>query len=300
MSPVVAWQTSPRETLNTRPKIRHKNASVPESFPEPLAYVGLRRHSNSESRAENKVISSKYGNSVQLLNTKLHKSQPQLLGAKHRRTSDPGKSGGVPRWAKEIQNCPNLTSEPWYPLNEEYWGTLKEKRKSSSRIDTKYALAKSRSYSSEHDPWTSNPNFMPPPGDPWRSPDQSPEGRLNCVWYPRGTLSRTSAKNLWYPLETNPYNPPANPWRPVDKSDELQFSRRDFASTSWKCDDGRTEPTVSMDGWYQRYSDGLHQALELPRTRETLNTPLSLGRYLVAGTCRIPRASVRQPRAARR
>lgn len=298
MSPVVVHQTSPRETLNTRHKIRYKKVSIPDHFPEHSAYLEVRRHSNTESRADKKTSTNKPRNPLQLHHAKLHQSQPQLLDTKARRTSDPGKNGALPKWTHDIQQCPTLTKKPWYPLNEESWGISKDKRKTPNQRSSRYLLAKSRSYSSEYDPTNSSGNYVIPSTDAWRAP--SSERKTGQVWYPRDTWSR-STKNVWYPQEGNPYHPHANPWYALEKPDDTPpFSRRDFASSSWRCEAPRLEPPVPIDCWYQRYGEGLLQAVELPRARETLNSSINFGQYLVGGTCRIPRASVRRPRSSRR
>lgn len=285
MSPVIAWHnSSPRETLDPHISTRHKSQKsqrkvvLPVLCEPPNGYPQSRMHSNSDLY-QKKLINPQLER-AQLQHSRFHKSQPQLSEDKSRKLFNSGQS--YPRWTEQIRQFPNIPTESWFPLNQDSWGGS-QRAIPKNVAKQRHPLTKSHSQPSENEARQPTVKTRRQSTEQWFPSGKLTDRRLSQVWYPRNSAStQYSAPGPWVPLEN-----PAN--------FHSYYSSRDIPTDISHPDTTRLES--AYDSWYKYYGDGLHYALDPPRTREVLNnlslTPLH---YVQAGTCRIPRASVRLPR----
>ena len=328
MSPVVAWQVSSKEKLHSQ-QMKHKphkpltlTYSGPDSYDERnLAHPMSRQHSNSDPHPRLKKSSSK--NSSQKLppNSQMvqlkqhHRSQPQLHHEpKTRRISDPGKTQVHPRWPDRLHHqVPTASSsnDLWAAPKEEYWGTVREKKppKLSAAKVSRKASMKSRSQSIEYDHYYPADRGYGHPYDNWQHADRISEQKYDQVWFPREASGFSRGENMYChgPPADGYYQPQrgqeyvTTPWYPPGKvTENPPYPYHDYSSSGvWNSPSFiRMEMTTpAVDVWYKYYDEALQIPFEPPRTREVLNTSFTAAlRYVPAGSCRIPRASVRLPR----
>ena len=282
MSPVVAWQShSPRETLDathtsTRRASSHlspRKSAFPDLYESSRGCPQTRQHSYSDTYPRSQLVKSQM-NKVQSQNSKLNNS-PAHLNDKMRKISDPGYV--FPRWTEQIMFCPKNSEDSWFSGGQDCWGgTPKEKRQSVSPPEP-FQLVKYRSQSTGH------------------PPDKGDNRRVGQVWYPRDSVSMSPQK-VWHPFDYKQFYGP-DPWvlrDNVSDSHNSYYSSGEIPFGLWNPETTRLDPPQDL---LKCFTEGLHYAMEPARTREVLTQPsLASLHYVPAGTCRIPRATVKLPR----
>ena len=270
MSPVVNWhQLSPRESLDCLPQNCYKK------LPRPPLEKGRGEGRRAADHPTHAANPSKRAPVKPLSYSKAFK--PHLDEGKQRRVSDPGKAPPFPPWEEDSPKC----------ISRDYRDAPKERSRGLSQTPPdrirkfyRHPLSKSKSQSQEYDAWNAaaaaNSSIL---SDSWYSQESVMEQNFDqVVWYPRD--GKTSFPDRWYPLDRHGDNYGHGPWFPQEKRAPIP---------QW------SQGPQEWGPWY-RGQGGLQFAV--PRSREYLHGPPPLSIH--AGTCRIPRASVRIPRKASR